>query len=377
MSHATLNYHSLGAEPFFPVPVIVASKSCCVCAKTIFALKDGPDGTTLSTDISFAISSTYRLTLRMGHTTLTSATIPYQSSPRNAVMPLDYQQKGQRGILPSCFVASISKKPVLYSDALAESLSIEASMGLLVVALLKGRHYLGRILVLQPGTLQFDWFNSPVSVRVGPIKRICIALANAYALALIHARGYMHGDVKDENIILLKRKSGSAPATVLIDYEFAKKIGEAKFVQGTCSGGTRRFMAPEIFSTYHYSQAADIYALGRVFLEMMCLDAHKLSVDHSSFQPHCIAEIKSTGFADSMAVALMRLIISMLDASADLRPTCAEVIATLQTIARLMAIPASDLPRAPDPPRPRTAELFLTEMSSVSGPGIAPSGRMG
>ncbi len=74
----------------------------------------------------------------------------------------------------------------------------------------------------------------------------------ARALAAVHERGWMHGDVKPGNILM--REDGSP---VLIDFESAQEPGPSRF-----GAYTPMFAAPEQVFGDHIDARADVYAFG-------------------------------------------------------------------------------------------------------------------
>ncbi len=87
----------------------------------------------------------------------------------------------------------------------------------------------------------------------------------AEALAALHETGWLHGDVKPENI-----RVGPAGHVTLIDLGLARQLGSescsARYVLAT----TLAYAAPESFSEGEWlSGAADIYSLGIVLWELL------------------------------------------------------------------------------------------------------------
>jgi serine/threonine protein kinase len=89
-----------------------------------------------------------------------------------------------------------------------------------------------------------------------------IAKAVADALACAHAAGVVHRDVKPENILI-----DAAGRVKLVDFGLAKDATTSD--GGRKRLGTLRYMAPEQMERPEEVDArADLYALGRVLLEM-------------------------------------------------------------------------------------------------------------
>ncbi|XP_057968165.1 mitogen-activated protein kinase kinase kinase 20-like [Malania oleifera] len=96
----------------------------------------------------------------------------------------------------------------------------------------------------------------------------------AYARALlrglrhIHARGYVHCDLKPDNILLFLPNSGSAVAKFvpkIADFGLAKRTSK----QGPCFRGTPLYMSPEAVVRGTQGPPSDVWALGCVVLEML------------------------------------------------------------------------------------------------------------
>lgn len=85
------------------------------------------------------------------------------------------------------------------------------------------------------------------------------------AVRYIHGRTILHGDIKSENIFLV-RTSGNRRAVKLLDFGLAR----ADLGRGAGSvDGTPEYLAPERIKGAPATTASDIYALGIVFYELL------------------------------------------------------------------------------------------------------------
>ena len=125
----------------------------------------------------------------------------------------------------------------------------------LAMELLEGETLAGR---LRRGRL-------PAAQAYEIASQLCAGLAEA------HRTGVIHGDVKPHNVILCKTSRGGERA-VITDFGLARRPGLAG-VPGTAqsldAGGTRDYMAPELWRGEKASPASDVYALGVVFTELL------------------------------------------------------------------------------------------------------------
>ena len=78
------------------------------------------------------------------------------------------------------------------------------------------------------------------------------------AIALMHAQGLCHSDVKPENIVLTKEGQ-----VRLIDFGTTFAV-DAKLDQARNNGGTVQFFAPETIAQRTMGLPSDLWALGVV-----------------------------------------------------------------------------------------------------------------
>jgi protein kinase-like protein/AAA ATPase-like protein len=97
----------------------------------------------------------------------------------------------------------------------------------------------------------------------------------AHALAALHARGLVHGDVKPENVRLDEEGRG-----VLLDLGFARRArGEAP-AEARRDAGSLAYLAPERVRGEESGPAADVFALG-IVLYQLAAGLHPFGQRHS------------------------------------------------------------------------------------------------
>jgi serine/threonine-protein kinase len=99
---------------------------------------------------------------------------------------------------------------------------------------------------------------------VEPARAIAIALQIADGLAVAHAKGIVHRDVKPANVML--RPDGLVK---ILDFGVAKLDRDAVVTGPTDAVGSPAYMAPEQIQNARVGPAADVWALGVVLFEMI------------------------------------------------------------------------------------------------------------
>jgi len=102
------------------------------------------------------------------------------------------------------------------------------------------------------------------SGRMSPKVACDVMWQVADAVRFIHSRAILHGDIKSENIFLV-RTAAQRRLVKLLDFGLARPdLGRTEGMDGT-----PEYVAPERIAGAPATQASDIYALGIVFFELL------------------------------------------------------------------------------------------------------------
>jgi eukaryotic-like serine/threonine-protein kinase len=155
-----------------------------------------------------------------------------------------------------------------------------------------------------------------------------IARQTAEALAALHKKGFMHGDVKPDNIRLI----GDGKA-ILLDLGFAHRLGEnASLMEAGYILGTVDYLAPELCGPEPKDDArSDIFSLGATLFEMLTgrLPYPQGSVVETLRRHHKEKPADIASFVETLPAGLHELMGRLLDPEPKQRPTAARLVQEL------------------------------------------------
>jgi serine/threonine-protein kinase len=159
-------------------------------------------------------------------------------------------------------------------------------------------------------------------IAVHMVLRIGVQVANA--LAALHAAGFVHCDIKPDNLVLM---SDHAHVKV-IDFGVSRRVDEPP-AEDASIAGTPAYMAPEQWRG-RAQPASDVYALGCVLFELLTGETPfdgslpQLMCAHLEQRPPRLSWLRG-----GISIELERVILRALAKDTALRPTMLELSAEL------------------------------------------------
>lgn len=113
--------------------------------------------------------------------------------------------------------------------------------------------------------------------KVGPLLALAWADDLLSALQRLHDTGWVHRDVKPQNVLVidaaaLSRTGATAatrPCAMLMDYGLAVRIDAAR-IEPDEPFGTPAYVSPEVVAGATLDGRADLYSLGLILFELLC-----------------------------------------------------------------------------------------------------------
>jgi serine/threonine protein kinase len=118
-----------------------------------------------------------------------------------------------------------------------------------------------------------DYFKEKIETTLNPIKheeKIKSYMNDILeALAYLHEKGIVHGDIKLENMLINRSEGEKIPVVKLCDFGLSRILDQktGKFLM-TIPVGSASYMAPEIKSNSYVNEKIDMWALGIVLYKM-------------------------------------------------------------------------------------------------------------
>ncbi|MBR5518857.1 MAG: protein kinase [Clostridia bacterium] len=187
--------------------------------------------------------------------------------------------------------------------------------------------------------------NEKVSGEIIPVDRVVflsesdkllLAKSVVYAFCCLHRWGIVHFDVKPTNILVKKTRGGKYVGKV-IDFDAGFSQNEVR--DDVELGGDLTYLAPETFLAIRgddvkIGEKADIYSLGLVLHEYF--SGRLPTFDRKEYEYPFEAILDGGGVSidkTSMPNEIADVIIKMIDADPDSRPSADDVLRTLKTLA--------------------------------------------
>ncbi len=192
---------------------------------------------------------------------------------------------------------------------------------------------------------------------LAPAEAATILAQVASALAEAHRLGVVHRDLKPDNVLVDGGPDG--PDTRLTDFGIARVLDTPGMTTPGALLGTPNYLAPEAIRGGRPTPATDVYALGVLLYELV--------VGHAPYAGDPAGAILRRHLDDTptrypgIPDPAWAVIESCLQKESGGRPSAAELVTTLESLARATAgVPALDRPDpAPELPEDPSAEVVF------------------
>ena len=199
----------------------------------------------------------------------------------------------------------------------------------------------------------------------------------AEGLAMVHAAGIVHRDVKPANVLIdAMSASPQGPAQVpawtprLADFGVARICSTVASSKATGAIGTPLYMAPEILDVHAPTPAADIYSLGIVLYETACGVPPFVGAPSQVLGQHAR---RAPGRPQGVPDPLWAMIDRMLAKRPEARPGAPETAQTLASLAPALAgLPAAPRVQEPPPSTPSAVPYVWNEEPAASDAAANP-----
>jgi len=222
--------------------------------------------------------------------------------------------------------------------------------------------------------IAMEFFPESLKQRIQTRKRIdpneALAIANQVAAALFyaHGRGFIHRDIKPDNIMF--RRDGTP---VILDFGIARVLeSTTQLTRSGMSMGTPRYMSPEQLNAKRADGRSDIYSLGVVLYEMLSgAPPFKGSQTMTVIMKHVTEPVPR--LPEELA-AYQPLIDRMMAKERDKRPGKEKEWQELvKPLFRPFKLPKADKPKFGD--RPRASDREKTQLSGAGAGAAKPLSR--
>jgi serine/threonine protein kinase len=178
------------------------------------------------------------------------------------------------------------------------------------------------ILSYVPGITLRDYYNEKLELEV-VVDLFESALEK---LEIIHAMGWIHGDVQGQNILVNEAPQLSVN---LIDFGSAVRIGDTSKQPRTI-----RTCAPEMIEGLPKTESTDVYSLAATFLNLILERSHRkigASDFKESFEVHTLSDLESSQFSGKL-IKFIEILFECVNFEQGARPSILEIKSKLSEL---------------------------------------------